>query len=212
MYLQFMISLYAIQMEEGRYFLHKHPSMASSWSEREMLVLAASPSVKIAHCNMCRFGMEASDKIGTGLVSKPTKFMTNSNIIFNKLNVKCKNAELPEGEKHRHVYLIAGRARQAQIYPKALCRAVCEGIADQKKGDKSEMREIALLDRGEINEVVKTAYAWHEEFGLCPMSPDEAAESLHEVEADSNFWATDDVTGEALDPAAVQAARAEYIQ
>ena len=47
-YLQFMISLYAIQMEEGRYFLHEHPSTASSWSEREMLLLAASPSVKLA--------------------------------------------------------------------------------------------------------------------------------------------------------------------
>ena len=178
MYLQLMILPYAIQTEKGRYFLHRHPPMASSWSEREMLVLAASPSVKIAHCNMCRFRMEASDEIGTGLVSKPTKFMTNSNMILNKLNAKCKNAEIPEGEKHRHVHLIAGRARQAQIYPKALCRAVCEGIADQKKADKSEMPEIALFDRGEINEVVKTAHAWHEELGLCPMSPDEAAESL----------------------------------
>ena len=199
-------------MEEGRYFLHEHPSTASSWSEREMLLLAASPSVKIAQCKMCRFGMEAKDEIGTGLVSKPTKFMTNSNMMFNKMNIKCKNSGLPEGEKHRHVHLISGRARQAQIYPKALCRAVCEGIADQKKADKSEMREIALLDRGEINEVVKTAYAWHEELGLCPMSPDEAAKSLHEAEADSNFWATDDVTGEALDPTAVKASRAEEIR
>ena len=63
----------------------------------------------------------------------------------------------------------------------------------------SEIRKIAPLNRGGINEVVKTAYAWHEECGFCQMSPAEAAKSLHEAGADSNFWATGDVAGEAGD-------------
>ena len=44
------------------------------------------------------------------------------------------------------------------------------------------------------------------------MSPNEAATSLHEPDATDDCWATDDVTGEALDPTAVKAARAEEIQ
>ena len=96
----------------------------------EILMLTAAPGEHIAYCNMCRFGMESKDEIGTGLVKKPTKFMTNSRKVHDRLNVKCENNVLPEGEKHRHVHLISGRARQAQIYPKALCQAVLKGIAE----------------------------------------------------------------------------------
>ena len=209
-YLRFMMSLYREQVMHGRYFLHEHPATASSWAEREVQALVCAPGVHVALCHMCRFGMEATDESGKGLVKKPTKFMTNSRAVFELLDVKCENTALPEELRHRHVQLMSGRARHAQIYPKALCQAVCLGIAAQKKADESELREVGMLDIEEMDDVAKNAYAMHSELGMDMVVPEEASASLHEKDGD--MWATDDVTGEKLSPALVTEARAEEIK
>ena len=153
--------------------------------------------------------MEAQDELGKGLVKKPTKFLTNSRRLFEKLHVQCVNATVPADQRHRHVHLVGGRARQAQIYPKALCKAVCAGIAQQRKDDENGMREIAILDRGEIKAAASYAHGLHPELGMCPTDHAEAAAWLHEPEPEQ--WARDDVSGEPLDSALVRRARAEEI-
>ena len=91
-------------------------------------------------CHMCSFGMSATDSEGSGLVKKPTLFVTNSSEVAAKLDRRCSN---DNGERqHRHVQLINGRAKQAQVYPRALCRAVCEGVANQKKSDQGTTRQV----------------------------------------------------------------------
>ena len=172
--------------------------------------MAAAPGTRIAECHDCRFGMEAKDELGTGLVKKPTKFLTKSPCIFEKLNIKCENPDLPEVQRHRRVQLVGGRARQAQIYPKRLCQAVCEGVAQQKKRDESELREISLLDHEEMKATVRYACSLHpDELGVCPVDLVAPGDFLHDP--DPPQWATDDVTNEPPDPALVRRSRAEEI-
>ena len=135
-----MMKLYAEQARNGRYFLHEHPASATSWALDEVKAVADMPGIYKVVCHMCAFGMSATDDKGKGLVKKPTLFMTNSREVARKLDRKCRNLEVGSGEDHRHVQLINGRAKQAQVYPRLLCRAVCEGIFDQKKSDETTTR------------------------------------------------------------------------
>ena len=97
--------------------------------------MADMPGVHKVLCHMCAFGMSATDERGKGLVKKPTLFMTNSSEVAKKLDRKCSN--IGNGPEDCHTRkLINGRARQAQVYPRALCRAVCEGISgDSQSGE-----------------------------------------------------------------------------
>ena len=47
--------------------------------------MSTMPSVEVAVCHMCRFGMMSCDKEGPGLVKKPTRFMSNSPEVCKKL-------------------------------------------------------------------------------------------------------------------------------
>ena len=92
----------------GRYFLHEHPATASSWAEVEVQQLMMAKGGHIAVCHMCRFGMEATDELGKGLLNKPTKCTTNSRAVYEVLNVACENTTMPVEERHRHVQLMSG--------------------------------------------------------------------------------------------------------
>ena len=78
---------------------------------------------------MGAFGMTSSDEQGTGLVLKPTAFMTNSSKLASNLSKQCDN-------KHRHAILLDGRAKHAAIYLDALCDAICKGIREQVDHDE----------------------------------------------------------------------------
>ena len=213
-HMKFVLTLYHEQIMNGRYFLHEHPGGASSWKLEDVEKLVAMPGVHVAKANMCCFGMTSKDANGQGLVKKDTKFMTNSEEIYKKLNVQCTNLGAPKHEHHRHVHLISGRARHAQTYPRQLCQAVCKGVAAQKAADLGGTREVALLEIGEMEALVGDArlYAGLDNVAAHDgiIGKEEAASrALHEVESD--YWATDDVTGEALKPSLVQVARAEEI-
>ena len=80
---------------------------------------------------MCRFRM--TTHIGTkdgkrGLFKKPTGFMSSSRCVRNELNKKCTGG-------HAHMPLVGGRAAGAQVYPEALCEAVCRGVRRQQQED-----------------------------------------------------------------------------
>ena len=86
-----------------------------------------------AKTHMCQFAMTAVDENGEGLVKKPTTMMTNSVEVHRELDKQCTPGT------HRHVQLMGGKARDAAIYPKALCRAVCRGVARQTEIDASDL-------------------------------------------------------------------------
>ena len=61
---------------------------------------------------------------------KPTRFMSNSWCILQELSVRCDHS-------HVHQHLVGGRASKAQEYPDELCRAICRGLANQKRYDET---------------------------------------------------------------------------
>ena len=91
----------------------------------------AVPEVDAAVLHMCANGMKSSDEHGEGLVKKPTRIMSSSPEVLARVAIGCSNEQ--GGPQLRHVHLVQGRARAAQVYPKALCVKICEGIAAQKR-------------------------------------------------------------------------------
>ena len=57
------ITLYRMQMDKGRYWLHEHPWSAKSWQIPEMEELFEDPKVQFAYADQCQFGSTA--KIAT---------------------------------------------------------------------------------------------------------------------------------------------------
>ena len=98
--------------------------------------------------NMCSFGMTAKDDEGTGLVAKPTRIMSSSPEILKKIHKPCCGG-------HRHVHLISGKAKAAQVYPRRFCTAMCAGIAAQKKLDGFGLVAVPIMSRRHGQTMVK---------------------------------------------------------
>ena len=72
-HLDFVVRLYREQIDGSRYFLHKHPRHASSWSVPSVEKLLQMPNVLQAQGDQCMFGAEARSGQSTGMpVKKPT--------------------------------------------------------------------------------------------------------------------------------------------
>ena len=189
-HVRWVMKIRTLQLREGRYFLFEHPRSATSWKMPEVEKVAGMDGVEKVRTDMCRFGMQSKDEQGIGLVKKSTTMMTNSPEVAKRLAKKCLNENLEEKERHRHVQLMNGRAKNAQVYPRGLCRAVCEGVAAQKQLDSRNLVMMDLMTLDEMNS-----------FG---------ADGLHDQPDQSDgMVAFDDVTDESLVPKLVMAARAE---
>merc|ERR1739836_329887 len=134
-HLDFCAKLYRIQHEAGRYFLHEHPNSATSWHEDTIKQLCRLEGVLTVTADQCRYGLVSTGPMGTGPAQKPTRFMTNSPCIAQKLKLRCPN-RMTHTRRHEHVPLTNGRARAAQEYPNALCRSICKGIVRQIQADR----------------------------------------------------------------------------
>ena len=87
------------------------------------------PGVKRVVGNMCMLDMKQTDKDGASWVKKPTAFLTNADGVANRLAMKCQGM-------HRHITLIGGRAKAAEVYPDKLCREIVTGLIDQMQKDR----------------------------------------------------------------------------
>ena len=108
-YLSFCLKIYEHQRREGRYFLHEHPWLATSWQLEGMQTLEAKNYVRKILTHMCQFGMVSrSGGKGSepGPVLKPTGFLTNSAHIARELARTCPR-------DHAHVNLVGGRAAES---------------------------------------------------------------------------------------------------
>ena len=128
------MKLYNSQREAGRYFLHEHPAAASSWQEQCVQKLMGKDGVTRVIGDQCRYGLVATDEGRNGPARKSTGFMTNSPCIAKALSKRCMNT--PQHQVHKHVVLIDGRPRETQVYPKALCQAICQGLRQQLIADE----------------------------------------------------------------------------
>ena len=123
------------------------------------------PDVDTAVLHMCAYGMSSTEEIGEGLVKKPTRMISSSPEVLRRVEAQCSN-ELG-GHQHRHVHLVQGRDKAAQVYPRELGMKICEGIAAQKKLDRLVWRPLMSVDQMQ-------AAAKNTNAGDCP------SESLHE--------------------------------
>ena len=128
------MEIYKIQAKAGRLFMHEHPHSASSWKRREVLEIMAMSGVGTITIDMCAFGMVATDEHGEGPAKKSTSVMSNSPEVLKSIHRICANDDPSRREEHhRHVQLTGGKAKACQVYPRAFCRAVCQGVASEKK-------------------------------------------------------------------------------
>ncbi len=180
---------YKEQYHRGRLFLHEHPKPAGSWQEPEIKEVQELPGVFTVQSPMCKWHMVAEDGEGVGYVRKETLWMTNSKILAEALGGQC------AGE-HRHVHLINGRARQAQVYPPRLVKAILAGV-------KKELKE-----RGEVCELSELV-------GAGP-SPDDIGNEqegeLYDPDQVPEGEFYDAITGTPLDPKKVLKAREEEME
>ena len=194
-HVKFCLGIYKIQMKAGRYFLHEHPNSASSWSMPEVVEMMAHEDVDVTTCDMCAYGLKTSDDIGEALVEKRTKLMSTPPEVLKRVGLQCDNrAAQTKGEKHRHADTTNGRARRCQVYPKQFCRAVCAGVAAQKRLRNLGLTALPLMSLSAMESLKK--------------SMNTPSEDLHESEG---LEAYDDMSGAELDPARVTVARKEEI-
>jgi len=119
------VALARWQIQRGKYVLLEQPSTARSWDEECVQELLELEGVRRCLLDMCCFGMNVD---GEGLNRKTTAVMTNSEAIADRISKRCTGG-------HRHVPLMGGRAKQAQVYPKKFCEAVVQGIREQVQRD-----------------------------------------------------------------------------
>ena len=130
-HIKFCADIYRVQLRAGRHFVHEHPEGSRAWSMAELQEIMMHPRVGSTVLHMCSFGMVAEDEKGVAPVKKGTRVMSSSTEVLKRVARRCEN-ETEKGH-HRHVHLIQGRAKAAQVYPRAFSENICDGIAAQKK-------------------------------------------------------------------------------
>ena len=155
----------------------------------------------IVSFDMCQFGMTVEKDGKTWPVQKGTRLASNSPEVLKRVNVRCPNRGGP-GAKHEHMPLEGSLVKRAQIYPREFRRAVCEGVAAEKR-----LRALGL-EAWSIDEIsVALGKVSDKRYGEDP------GKELHEEEPKWEWTeACDDQSGEVLEPRMVRAARKEEIQ
>ncbi len=201
-HVKFCLELYDMQMKAGRYFLHEHPHSASSWAMPEVLKMLMIDEVDVMVCDMCAFGMIIKDPDGEALARKRTRVMSNSPEVLKRLNKRCANAEAKDADaKHRHADTTCGRVKKCQVYPREFCRAICAGIAAQKKIRDLGLEAMPLMSTEEMMAAVPNE-----------INTGNPSEDLHEENNFEELEAYDDVSGVKLDPKLMETARRDEIE
>ena len=196
-HMRFCLEIYAMQLAAHRHFVHEHPERSRAWLMPEMQQFLLRPEVGSVVMHMCAFGMTAKDEHGRAPVLKPTRIMSSSEEILKRIDRRCSNGYAGHG--HRHVQLISGRARFAQVYPRKFAIALCQGIAAQRKLDNLGMKARALMSVDEMKKVASTS------------ENEDPSEALHEPGCEG-MEAYDDITGQELDPRLMMRARRDEIK
>ena len=105
---------------------------------------------------------------------------------------------------HDHVILVNEQAKAAQVYPPALCRAICSEFKEQLEADRQGTFLLANVDANGINntkQLINEANRIKEKYRTFEEDQNEELEIA---------W--DDVSGAELDRKAVRQARMEEIE
>ena len=198
--------LYKLQRSLGRYYLHEHPSHASSWKVECMRSMEQDIGAIRVRADQCRFGLVTKKNGIIGPAKKPTDFLANAAMIAKELSRRCTPGQ------HVHIALDEGRAKAAERYPPGLVRAIITGLKNQIKEDGKSLIDTRPVSSLQLRKVLT-------EFGSPPhwvdnQHSDGVDEEITKMELNAlrvkngEAWAVNDVSGSALDPTSVKAARA----
>jgi len=166
-HIKFVISLYRLQVREGRLFLHEHPAGASSWGLKMVQDLMKEEGVVTSIADQCQYGLmtQAERTSGVTPARKRTRFMTNSIAVAEELSKKCQGG-------HVHTHLMGGnRASQAARYPQGLCEAICRGLVRELRWKEEGVQKLmslsakTVIDKREDHEE-ETGGAWDDVSGV----------------------------------------------
>ena len=197
-HLNFACEIYAMQIQAGRYFLHEHPAYATSWQQSCVNKLLKHEDVSTVIGDQCQYGQRAK---GTDdPIKKPTRWMSNAPKILEMLGRRCKGRGGACSMGGFHRLCSGGRAREAAIYPFALCKAILQGIRNQMRHDHRLQEGMCGLQALELEtqDVVANLLEIDDEVEVCTMS--KAGKVL------------DSLTGQPLDPELVRKARQEELK
>ena len=154
-HLVFCTTLAHKQMEGGRHFVYEHPKSAASWDNPSIRRLASTPGALRTELDQCEFGLTSEDEVGRAPAKKPTSLLATSVEVDRAMGAKCRGG-------HRHVHLMAGRARAAAHYPAKFCRALCKGMKRQARVDASGMMSTLVLNAvsDEVGEISHIEEPW----------------------------------------------------
>ena len=95
------------------------------------------------------FGLKTKGPAGEPdmTAKKPARFVSNAWCIVDELSIRCDRS-------HSHQHLVGGRASTAAEYPDELCRAICLGLARQKKYDESGKSCSIVVNKGQLMNLV----------------------------------------------------------
>ena len=199
-HLEFCTKLYNIQWEARRYLLHEHPASANSWQESCVRRVLNKHGVTKVIGDQCRYGLVSTDGERTGPAKKSIGFMTNSPCIAAALNKRCWNTK--KHQLHEQVTLTNGRPKAAQVYPPALCRAICKGLRQRIIADEHGQLLLAQVDnKASSGELMKVAKEVQTQYRV-----------VEEENQEEREEAWDDVSGAQLDPNVLRAARNEEVE
>ena len=89
-HIDFVVSVYREQLENGRYFFHEHPACATSWRLRSIEDLMQASEVGRVVGDQCQYGSQVLRGSARGQpVRKPIGFMSNSPEVLRALSKKC---------------------------------------------------------------------------------------------------------------------------
>ena len=92
-HIEFVVSVYREQFENGRYFLHEHPACATSWQLKGVEDLMQAAEVGRVVGDQCQYGSQVMSGPTKGQpVRKPTVFMSNSPEVLRALSRSARGA------------------------------------------------------------------------------------------------------------------------
>ena len=133
-HLDFVCRLYALQADQGRYFLHEHPNTATSWQEASIVEMLERDDVVRVVGDQCQHGQ--ADSMDNP-VRKATGWMTNSTCVAKALSKRCTGMRgyCSRNGGGRHATASGRLAREMAVYPFILCKAILNGVQQQLRAD-----------------------------------------------------------------------------
>ena len=208
-HLNFVTSLYRMQIGSGRHFLHEHPQTASSWMEVGVKSLAQDPSIHIVTGDQCMYGLVTPSENGETMPArKSTTFMTSSRPMADLLGKRC-------DKSHTHQPLVGGRCKDAAFYPLKLIQTILRGVAATR--DATEAIDRAGQEHKDLIHSIMAVGGQIPKAGegdpFKSSIPRVAGGNVQVTYTDVNFRAKyiDEYTGDTLEPEAIASAIREEL-